>query len=165
MAVVLALVALRNLAKDEANRQPINAWLERSPDYTTPLHILESLSADRARALIRAGAALDARARPEAPSPLELARQLLQQPGGANAPGGEAARLVVQAARPWSPQTHALWPAGGRARAVELVRLGWRLSNTDCSPGPFGNEVQSVMDAWRDFVMAHALVRTEFQQS
>ena len=41
------------------------------------------LSADRARALLRAGAALGARARPQAPSPLELARQLLQQqPGG-----------------------------------------------------------------------------------
>ena len=110
-----------------------------------------------------------ARARPDAPSPLELARQLLRQPqpggGGAtaatNAAGREAARLVVSAAQPWSPQTHELWPARGRARAEALVRLGWRLSSTDRSPGPFGNEAQSIMDAWRGLVMVHALVRAE----
>ena len=63
---------------------------------------------------------------------------------------------------PWSPQTHELWPARGRARAEALVRLGWRLSSTDRSPGPFGNEAQSIMDAWRGLVMVHALVRAEW---
>ena len=147
------------------------AWLRRTRDFTTPLHHLELLSAARARALLRAGAALGARARPGAPSPLELARQLLLQPqppgggGGANdaAAGREAARLVVSAAQPWSPQTHELWPARGRARAEALVRLGWRLSSTDRSPGPFGNEAQSIMDAWRGLVMVHALVRAEWE--
>ena len=52
---------------------------------------------------------------------------------------------------------------GGRARAEELVRLGWRLSNSDRSPGPFGNEAQSIMDAWRGLVMVHALVRAEWE--
>ena len=69
----------------------------------------------------------------------------------------------MAASGPWSPQTHGLWPAGGRARAEELVRLGWLLSNTQHSPGPFGNEVQSIMDSWRDFVMVHALVRAVFE--
>ena len=92
-----------------------------------------------------------------------MARQLLRQPGGATAAGSDAARLVVQAAQPWSPQTHALWPAGGRARAEELVRLGWQLANTERCPGPFGNEAQSVMDAWRGLVMVHALVRAEWE--
>ena len=79
------------------------------------------------------------------------------------AAGREAAGLVVDAAQPWSPQTHELWPARGRARAEALVRLGWRLSSTDRSPGPFGNEAQSIMDAWRGLVMVHALVRAEWE--
>ena len=41
--------------------------------------------------------------------------------------------------------------------------LGWRLSSTDRSPGPFGNEAQSIMDAWRGLVMVHALVRADFE--
>ena len=73
---------------------------------------------------------------------------------------------MVDAARPWSPQTHELRPARGRARAEELVRLQrWRLSNTDRSPGPFGNEAQSVIDAWRRLVMVHALARAELDGS
>ena len=79
------------------------------------------------------------------------------------AAGREAARLVGDAAQPWSPQTHELWPARGRARAEALVRLGWRLSSTDRSPGPFGNEAQSIMDAWRGLVMVHSLVRAEWE--
>ena len=102
---------------------------------------------------------------------LSTPRQLLLQPqppgggGGANdaAAGRDAARLVELAAQPWSPQTHELWPARGRARAEALVRLGWRLSSTDRSPGPFGNEAQSIMDAWRGLVMVHALVRAEWE--
>ena len=61
------------------------------------------------------------------------------------------------------PSSHELWPARGRARAEALVRLGWRLSSTDRSPGPFGNEAQSIMDAWRGLVMVHALVRADFE--
>ena len=154
---------------EEMGHDELLAWLQRTRDFTTPLHHLELLSAARARELLRAGAALGARARPGAPSPLELARQLLLQPqpaaAAANdaAAGREAARLVVSAAQPWSPQTHELWPARGRARAEALVRLGWRLSSTDRSPGPFGNEAQSIMDAWRGLVMVHALVRAEWE--
>jgi hypothetical protein len=32
---------------------------------------------------------------------------------------------VIRASTPWSPATHARFPAGARARAVELLRLGW----------------------------------------
>ena len=31
------------------------------------------------------------------------------------------------------------------------------------STGPFGNEAQSVMDAWRRLVMVHALARAELE--
>ena len=150
--------------ESNAFEQPaVLAWLQHTRDYTTPLHHLELLSAAHARDLLRAGAALEARARPDAPSPLELARQLQQHPDGGAAPGSEAARLVVAAAQPWSPQTHELWPSGGRAHAKALVRLGWRLSNTQQSPGPFGNEAEAVMDTWRGIVMVHALERADFE--
>jgi len=144
--------------EDHAN---ILAWLQRTRDYSSPLHHLELLSADQAKDMLRAGAALGARARPDAPSPLELAERLAKQVGAA---GREAAELVVEAALPWSPRAHRLWPAGARARAEELVRLGWQLSNTAQSPGPFGNESQAVMDLWRVSVMAQALVRADFEE-
>ena len=85
---------------------------------------------------------------------------------GTSRRGGATRRgwsCVMQAAQLWRPQTHALWPAGGRARAEELVRLGWLLSNTLWSPGPFGGEEQSLMDAWREYAMPHALVRAEWE--
>ena len=44
-----------------------------------------------------------------------------------------------------------------------MLLLGWRLSSTDRSPGPFGNEAQSIMDAWRGLVVVHALVRAEWE--
>ena len=73
------------------------------------------------------------------------------------------ARLVVAA--------DARAVAGGRARAArrrsptaeELVRLGRRLADAERSPGPFGNEAQSVMDVWRGLVMVAALGREEYE--
>ena len=35
------------------------------------------------------------------------------------------------------------------------MRLGRRLADAERSPGPFGNEAQSVMDVWRGLVMTH----------
>ena len=35
---------------------------------------------------------------------------------------------VLDAAAPWSPATHALWPLAKRRRASELLRLGQQLS-------------------------------------
>ena len=65
----------------------------------------------------------------------------------------EAARLVVAAAGAWCPGTHALWPDSSRARAVELVRLGWLLSRVQDSPGPFAAEEQALMDVWRAYII------------
>ena len=36
------------------------------------------------------------------------------------------------------------------------MRLGRRLADAERSPGPFGNEAQSVMDVWRGLVMVAA---------
>ena len=77
------------------------------------------------------------------PTPLDVARQL--QPGQQ---GYEAAQLVLQAAAPWSRATASLWPAATRAHAHELCWLGFLLSRTAASPGPFCREEQAVEDAW-----------------
>jgi hypothetical protein len=39
-----------------------------------------------------------------------------------------AAQLLLDAALPWSPRTHALFPPAARARVVELLRIGVQLS-------------------------------------
>lgn len=48
---------------------------------------------------------------------------------GATALGLEcsAARLILDAGLPWSPQAHGLFPEEARARAVVLLRLGFLL--------------------------------------
>ena len=133
-----------------------------SPPWSTPLHHLTTIGAMRARALLRAGADLEAAAEAEfggdgGNTPLSLARAL-QQAGEA----GEdtAAGLVLDAAKPWSQQTHALFPAAARARAVELMLLGHRLSRESMQWGPsfVGAEV-SLFDAWMEGVLPQAVQR------
>lgn len=97
----------------------------------------------------------------DVPSPLELAQQRLSASPGDDA-AQEAMALIEDAAAPWSPTTHALWPAAGRQRACVLVRLGRLLAYNGAPPGPFRNPV-SLMDAWRDFVMPLALVRGDYE--
>ena len=144
----------------------ILSWLQCTRDFVTPLHYLELISVDQAEGLLRAGASLDARARPDAPSPFELAcRPGLMEACGftegeaSAARSSEAARLVIAASQPWSAEMHRLWPRSGRARAEELLRLGCQLANT----GAFAHAPQAMMDVWRSFVMPEALVRADFE--
>ena len=134
------------------------AWFVNSSQWTTPLHHLTIIGATRTRALLRAGADLEAAAEADGgTTPLSLARAL-QQAGEA----GEdtAAGLVLNAAKPWSQQTHALFPAAARARAVELMLLGHRLSRESVQWGPsfVGAEV-SLFDAWMVGVLPQAVQR------
>ena len=87
-----------------------------------------------------------------APSPLELA-QARRAAGGAG--DGTAAKLVLEAAAPWSPESHQLWPAPKRARAACLVRLGHALSLQPF----FAGEEQALRDLWRTSVMPQAMSR------
>ena len=134
------------------------AWFITSSQWSTPLHHLTIIGATRARALLRAGADLEAAAEAGGgPTPLSLARALLQ----ADKAGEDtAASLVLDAAKPWSQQTHALFPAAARARAVELMLLGHRLSRESVQWGPsfVGAEV-SLFDAWMVGVLPQAVQR------
>merc|ERR1712091_339623 len=115
----------------EQGHDDLRAWLVRSRQWTTPLHHLATVGADRARALLRGGADLCAAAAgADAPTPLSLAERLRAE---GLAPAGSAADLVLRAAQPWSPQTHHLFPSVARARAVELTLLGAQLSREDRS--------------------------------
>ena len=67
-----------------------------------------------------------------------------------------AARLVVEAARPWSIATHALWPAAGRQRAVALLLLGKLIARDDARVSA---EAEAFNDVWREYVMKHAMQR------
>ena len=69
---------------------------------------------------------------------------------------GTTASLVFAAARPWSRQTHELFPTGARARAMELLLLGHRLSRESRFVGV---EV-SLLDAWMEIVLPHAVQRS-----
>ena len=62
---------------------------------------------------------------------------------------------VLDAAAPWSPATHALWPPAKRRRAAELLRLGQQLSLLPF----FAGEEQALRDLWRTSVMPAALER------
>ena len=88
-------------------------------------------------------------------TPLSIARELLAGADDAT-PGAAAARLVLRATEPWSPANHDLFPAATRARAVELVRIGFKLSRDP----RFAGECQAIMDTWRDYTMAHSVTRS-----
>ena len=130
----------------------LSAWLDSTRLWSTPLHHLQIVDAARAHALLRDGADLHAQAETDGPTPLSLARALHVQ--GAAAEGSTAA-LVLRAAQPWSPQTHALFPTDSRARAVEMLLMGHRLSRES----RFEGESVAVLDVWMTAVMPHLVLR------
>ena len=73
---------------------------------------------------------------------------------------GTAAFLILEAAKPWSRQTHKLFPAPARARAVELMLVGELLSREErfAAYGPV-----AVVDAWMAFVVPKAVSRNRVQ--
>ena len=137
-------------AEEVAAHSHVSEWLVRTRDYITTLHFLGYLPPQRVRTLLRSGADPHARADSSAPSPLQLAR-LLYAP--LPPPQGSAAWLVVQASQPWSPKTHAFFPAQARARAVELLLVGVALARSARCSG------SAIEDVWVDSVMPHAITR------
>lgn len=116
-------------------------WLQES-DAWTPLHHTEVLTAERTRALLRGGAALDAAAGTPPVTPLQRAREQLASSEAYNNLA-QAAPLIVAAAQPWSPTTHDLFPTAARAHAVELARIGYLLAWS----GRF-QSARSLIDCW-----------------
>jgi len=83
-------------------------------------------------------------------TPLELAESLRKK---GKAHEQSPAWLVLRAAEPWSPETHHLFPAEKRERAVSLLFIGVALAYS----GRFGREEQAIAECWRACVLPHAL--------
>jgi hypothetical protein len=76
----------------------------------------------------------------------------------------DRAALILRAAAPWSPGTHALFPAGAKARAVELLRVGWLLARQlqeqqDRLANGAPDAEMAFRDAWPGHVMPLATER------
>jgi hypothetical protein len=136
-------------------------WLEATSRWTSPLHHFEFLPIEGVRALLVEGADVRAGdAGPDAPTPLSLAEARLLRGDGFEDDRAVRAALIVSAAAPWSPKTHALFPAGAKARAVELLRIGWLLAGgfQSCVADARQLEV-AFRDAWLGHVMPLAIER------
>ena len=147
---------------EHLNYEALLAWLQMSTHWSTPLHHVTTsvVDAERARTLLRAGADIDDKGRdllgpdlfscPGQASPLLLAREYMSRAAN-GAAESSAARLVVQAGEPWSPQTHALFPAWARERAISLLRIGFLLVK--------GSDRVGLLDLWIDRVMPFDICR------
>ena len=148
--------AYHESAAEQARENGHDALAERLLErvhWCTPLHHVDVVDPVRARALLRAGADLEACKGPGCATPLSLAKERDAQ---GCAPCGSTARLILQAGLPWSPETHELFPDASRCRAVELGHIGVQLSLR--LPCARGNE-QALLDTWREVVMPHAVTR------
>ena len=91
----------------------LTEWLVLSRHWS-PLHHLEVLTLERARALLQGDADLRLKPAADVPTPLERALPL--------APGCAVASLVVRAAGPWSVESHELFSDVNRAQAAMMAR-------------------------------------------
>lgn len=129
----------------------LSLWLRRAARWSTALHHVGEMTGAEALAELRAGADLRAGdGAADAPTPLALARRVLEAD-----PRHAAASCVVAAARPWSAETHHLFPPADRARATRLLVLGHQLA-TDAR---FGGASGALRDVWVTHVMPHAVER------
>ena len=134
-------------------------WLDATEGWISPLHHLPLLDEHRAplldvarvRALLRDGADVKAAKMGGGPTPLALARQVLEV--GQQAKEGSPAALVLLAAQPWSPMNHELFPARARALAVETLLLGHLLARRP----QFQNSAAGWLDVWMTAVMPYAV--------
>lgn len=167
VAEVLEELAVRPTNERREQHAQIASWLSATASWSTPLHHLRILTAARARRLLRQGASVHAcaptcgrdgsdvgAAGPAGATPLSLAEQMR---ANGEAPEGSAAALVLQASAQWSPANHALFPAGQRAWAWELLILGHRLAHLPCFE--HSNSSAGLVDVWIASVMPHLVHR------
>ena len=118
-------------------------WLKRSTAFTPLCHV-QVLTPERATAILRGGLAspVDEDAN-GGMSPAQIAREH---------PNAAASPLILRASAPWSPETHALWGAPHRARAVQVLELGYLLA-AKCAKAEHG----SFVDAWVTHLLPQAI--------
>ena len=125
-----------DLAKRSGNQELVS-WLQESATFG-PLQHVEVLTPKRTLALLRSGASpLDG----GSISPSERARKHPESP---------SASLILRAGAPWSPASHELWGPQQRAFAVELLKIGYRLSK---------EHHRALLDVWVENVLPCVLIR------
>ena len=145
---------LAQLARAPPRSAECAQWLDDTRRWSSALHHFELLSLERVRALLVEGADVHAGdGGADAPTPLGIATERLLR--GAD----DRAALIVAAAAPWSPATHALFPAAAKARAVALLRLGWLLARQLQGVQDEAEVEGALRDAWLGHVMPHAIER------
>ena len=133
----------------EAGHDALTQWLVLSRGWTS-LHHVEVITTERVRALLRGGADLLAMAaQGDQRTPLARAVQI-EQPTAVT-------QTLQRAAQPWSMHNHDLFPDAVRARAVELLRVGYLLAQGVTSLAMMR---RAWTDVWVSHVMRHALCRT-----
>jgi hypothetical protein len=150
-----------HLANEEHPELPHECveYLEVTSNWTTQLHHFEFLPIERVRALLVEGANVHAsNGEAGAPTPLSLAQRLRAL---TICSAHAAAALIIAAAAPWSPTTHALFPAAAKARAIELLRVGWLLARCIQSCVADASDVEMAFrDVWLSHIMPHAIERS-----
>jgi hypothetical protein len=119
----------------------ISDELEKTRNWSSPLHGVEFMAAGCARALLRDGSPLHYKSEEHMPTALEMAHAH---------PSSPASAVLRLAAGPWSPEMHSLLPAKQRRWVVAVLLLGHLLSRN------FGHEAGSFADVWLSFVLPHA---------
>ena len=137
--------------------EELASWLTGARNWASPLHHMAALSRERVRDELRRGANLHLRACSAAPSALEIAHSIVD--GSPEGGSGESsvefsgAPLVLQAALPWSKETHVLWPRPHRQWAAAVLRLSLHLAWQHPERAPLA-------EVWLRIVMPLALCRT-----
>ena len=137
----------------ECGHLHIAAWLSSSSDWT-PIHHLEVSPCARTKRLLRAGADLNARRGHPPCTPLQRADALTRLPQAA---------MLQQAALPWFPDTHHLFPASSRSMAVSLLFIGLQLKSRLVAAGAQGGSALAP-DVWASFVMPLVVSRAQCGQ-
>ena len=144
-----------NWAEELARRHghfELQLWLKRSVRFTPLCHV-QVLTPQRTRSILRTGSCSpDDGAAEIARELLELGPQSLYSANPEH-PSYEAAWLILRAAAPWSPETHSLWGAPHRARAVQVLKIGYLLAVQYAHDAGHG----SFLDVWVAHLMPQAI--------
>jgi hypothetical protein len=125
-----------------AARPDVRAFLRERADSFVALHFFDLIESERLRAMLGRGALqLAQRAHDRARSPVQLA---------AATSDAKNARVLLSAAEPWSPTTHALWPPRSRALARQLLLVAVRLRSRR-------SEWAAIADPWTANVVPRCL--------
>lgn len=139
----------------ECGHPAIVQWLHASQGWN-PLHHIEVMPCARAKRLLLAGVDLHAKRGKPHCTPLQRAAD----PSLSSLP---QAQLLLQAAAPWSPHTHFMFPASARRTAVELLLIGIRMRDQLVAASATG-AAAFAPDIWVQHILPLVVSRAQCRQ-